>query len=628
MADRRQVLRLMLLGASGLAVPAGLAAACGVPTGGHAVVDEPGPSAGNPDNPTEGVPPEPSSASDQVDLVKKYLLAAAGPLDEDNYLARLETSARRYLTDAFAAKWSQVPKAQVFVVRANGNNFTRRESSNTLVDVTLHQMGTLDPNGTVSLSVPPLPGVALTFTVVNNQRGPGYRIDDISPKDRKNRNFANALLLRDEALGNSDLNLFAAQMVYYWPTVGKDSLVPDLRYVSLAGGLPKAYTRIIDELVDGPPAWLQASAWPTSVKRVASVYQGKDSNWVVNLATAPPGSLDQLMTQIRWSLWTLYRPTVQLQINSQPSGIDGTGTNFLKWNLADASSRSSDVFCIVNGVVQPLDQDTTTPSILNSPTKNTGVRWAGLSRDKSLAALVRSDGLWISSPEWAASRQVTGLPKPASLGRPVWLPGAGQPRLLIIGGTALYAVDIGSLQATDVTPSGVQSGVTAFSVSPDGHRIALIVDNAVSVAALSVGPDELNISVTSHFPVPGLVASSMSAIAWSRIERVVVAGQVDGATDAYGAVEITIDGVYAQQLTDVYLTDPITHLVAFPPPPSVTASVMGRVYGQALPKNRSQYPIEYQQVARRFEALHATPASAASGSSAAPAVPLNLFFAD
>jgi hypothetical protein len=631
MADRRQVLRLMLLGGSGLAVPAGLAAACGVPTGGHAIVDEPGPSAGTRDQSTEGVPPEPSSAVDARDLVQKYLLAAAGPLDEDNYLSRLETSAKRYLTDAFAAKWSQSPKTQVLVVRATVSPNLRFSNENrTSVDVTLQQMGPLNPTGTVTVAVPPLPAVQLTFEVVNNQHGPGFRIDDIYTKDGKNRNFANSLLLRDEALGNSDLNLFATQMVYYWPTAGKDSLVPDLRYVPLAGGAPKAYTRIIDDLVAPPSTWLQASAWPASVKRVASVYQGKDENWVVNLSTAPPGSLDQLMTQIRWSLWPLYRPTVQLQINSQPSRIDGTGTSFLKWNLADASGRNSDVFCIMNGVVQPLYQDTTTtPAVLNSPAKNTGVRWAGLSRDRSLAALVRSDGLWISKAGWGTYRQVTGLPKPASLGRPVWLPGQGQPRLLIIGGNALYAVDIDSLQAVEVTPSGVQSGVTAFSVAPDGHRIALIVDNAVSVAALSVGSDGPSIGVTTHFPVPGLVPSSMSAIAWSRMERVVVAGQLEGATDAYSAVEITIDGAYAYPLTTVNLTDPITHLVAFPPPPSVTATAMGRVYGQAMPRNRSQYPIEYQQVAQRLEPLHTTPAPATSGSSAAPAAaPLALFFAD
>ena len=44
MADRRQVLRGLLLGAAGVAVPGALAG-CGVPSGGHAVVDGPGPSA-------------------------------------------------------------------------------------------------------------------------------------------------------------------------------------------------------------------------------------------------------------------------------------------------------------------------------------------------------------------------------------------------------------------------------------------------------------------------------------------------------------------------------------------------------------------------------------------------------
>jgi hypothetical protein len=630
MADRRQVLRLMLLGASGLAVPAGLAAACGVPTGGHAIVDEAGPSAGaGGASPGQG-PPGPETAIDQVDLVQKYLLAVAGPLEAD-YQPMLQGSAKHFMTPDFADKWSQSAKAGIQIVRATSGFNPRGGNFSTFVDVWLEQLGQLNSTGAVILPATQTSPVAFQFEVKSNPTGPGFRIANITASDRT---LANGMLLLDEALVNQ--SLFAAQMVYYWPLIGEDSLVPDLRYVPLSGGDPKVSTRIITDLLSGAPGWLQAAPMAGMKLAGSNVYQNKDGSWEVDL-TGSGVDLDKLMTQIRWSVWPQTRPTVQLKVGAQTKRVDGADTGFLKSNLADAASidgRPREVFCIVNGAVQPLDRDTPTPSVLNIPGNNSKVKWAGLTRDKRVVAHVRDDGsLWIGLQATGMYQQVGGVPKGATLGRPVWVPGTTPPRLLVTVDKGLFTADSIHRQLTDVTPSGGQ-GVRAFSVAPDGRRIALIGsdDGAVFVAALTVAEDvNVGIGPPTRIPVPYLAqnATAMRAIAWSRIERVVVAGQLPGAASAYGAVEVTVDGVYAQLMTKVSpSSDPITHLVAFPPSPSEGSTVPGRILGQATPVKQGAAPYAIEYRAGKFDPLTVTPAPTASGSSAHPAAPLALFFAD
>ena len=73
MPDRRTVLRAILLGSAGIAVPSGLAAlgGCGVPTGGRPEVDGPGPSAGIAGLTGGGTPDGPDTAISPEDLVAK-----------------------------------------------------------------------------------------------------------------------------------------------------------------------------------------------------------------------------------------------------------------------------------------------------------------------------------------------------------------------------------------------------------------------------------------------------------------------------------------------------------------------------------------------------------------------------
>jgi hypothetical protein len=561
-----------------------------------------------------------------VDLVQRYLLAVAGPLD-DEYRNTLQSSARTFMTPDQRNRWA--PRTDITVVRVIGDPIGRNGSTSTTVDIKLQPLGSLGNSGALTPNAPgPAPLVSCQFEViVNPDRTGGWLIDNItSPADRS---LASAMLLSSDAL-DVGLGLFTPQLVYYWPTADSDGLVPDLRYLPVKGSDVQKFTAIVNDLLSGPPDWLDVNALPSGMKVIGPNLAFKDSQLVVNLTT-PGQDPNRLMTQLRWSLYSSYRDRVQLQANYQPQPVAGSGADFLKWNLADQPSRDprgADEFCVAGGVVRPLRSDTPVPQVLNS-NLNGSVVWAALSRDKAWAAVVRDTGggrygLWLgqggNGPGYV---QVAGLPaKTTNFSRPVWLP--GQARVLVLANNRIWAADMGGKAATDITPSGINL-VKAFSVAPDGRRIALIADDVPAIASLSSTNQPTVIgSPQQRFTAAVFEPQTLSAIAWTRLERVIIAGHAPG---GYGLVEMTIDGAVAQQLTDVNLQDSITHLVAYPPLPSVLGAGRGKVLGQAQ-VGRKAYSFEYVHGYSRLPQLQATPSPSPSGSPGHPVTPTAPFFAD
>jgi hypothetical protein len=609
--DRRQVLRVLLLGAAGAAVPPALAA-CGVPGGGHAVVDGAGPSVGAGGSTSGGDPPDPRLAGDPVELVRRYLLAAAGPL-EDNYRNTLQESARRFMTAAQRATWS--PGQGITVVRVIGDPIPQTGRASTTVDIKLQRIGSLDTYGAVSTITNPAglpPVVSCQFEVVDNpDRSGGWLINDISSPD--DRSLASAMLLSSDALDTTS-GLFTPQVVYYWPTGDPDGLVPDLRYIPVKGSDQQRLTRIVADLLGGPADWLDAKPLPTDMKLASPLVALSDGLLTVNLSTAGPDP-NRLMTQLRWSLWALFRERVQLQVSAQPQQVDGASSDFKRANVAAAPSRGSgtaDEFCVAGEVVRPLRADTPVPPVLNSA-QNIHVVWAALSRDKDLVAVVRDAGggrygLWLGAAGSPAYLQVNVPPRTTNFSRPAWLP--GQPRVLVLVDNRLYAADMSGRAASDVTPNGVNQ-VKAFSVAPDGQRIALIADGVPAVATLSSTSQPILVNAPQRFTAAHFEQGSLSAIAWTRLERVVIAGHTSG---GYGLVEMTIDGAVDQRLTDVNLRDAITHLVGYPPSPSgPNSNARGKILGQAQLAKKA-YSFEYARAYNPLAQLQVAPSPAPSSS--------------
>jgi Lipoprotein LpqB beta-propeller domain len=634
MPDRRRVLRAMLLGAAGVAVPSGLAAVagCGVPAGGTPIVDGPGPSAGTGGLASGGVPPGPETAVSPEDLVQKFLLAAAGPL-EDDYRLQLQDSARKFMTVPNA--WS--PEKDITVVRIVGQPTRRQGNTSAFVDVTLRPVGKLTQFGAVNPAALGTSLVSYHFevvTVTNPDGRAGWRIKQVTSTPP---NMVNALLLNSAALDDPSLALFAPQLVYFWPSSSRDSLVPDLRYLPLADTEPKQYTRIVNDLLSGPPDWLDATPL-TDTKLVGRyVNQGKGGQLVVNLSLSSSLDPNRLMTQLRWSLWPRYHEEVQLQNNSQPLRAKGTGTDFFRANLAEVTRSGRPVteeYCVAGGVVRPLRAETPAPPVLTNKL-NSNVIWAALSRDKQMVAVVREAGknrygLWLGDQDAHTDyARAAGLPaNTVNFGRPCWIP--GQSRLLIVVDNRLYAVDATGPAATDVTPSGVQQ-VTAVAVAPDGRRIALIADRAPAVASLSAQSQATVVGAPQRFSADTFDPVSLSAIAWSRLDRVVLAGRAAG--PGYGLMEITIDGAVARHFTDVNLADRITQLAAYPPLPSTLTQGtggMGTVLGQVGPPGRNAYSFEYQRQLSRLPQVESGPSPAPSAGSSRPVAltPTAPFFAD
>jgi hypothetical protein len=580
MSDRRQVLRALLLGSAGLAVPS--LAGCGVPGGGNPVVDGPGPSAGTGRTSYAGTPPGPDGVTDPIELVQNYLLAVAGPLEEE-YTETAQKSARRFMTAGLKAEWQ--PDKYITVVQV-GALRKSDGSTSTFVDGVLQPVGQLGSSGMLTPPEAAPPPLSCKFElVVNPDKGGGWRIKAISsPQDK---NIANRMLLSSRALDvDLGLGLYTPQLLYYWYSSTRDGLVPDLRYLPAADVPQKQLIRIVNELLSDPPDWLVANSW-ASLKPVGTGVNYSAGNPLgVNILTPVPDP-DRFMTALRWSLWPVYQGRVQLEVNSQAQRVDGGTLDFKKWNLADAQ-RSNDEFCVAGGVVRPLDS-ASTPAVLNTPL-NLKVIWAALSRDKHSAALVREAGpgrygLWLGDVDTAPTYiQVTGLPsKTTNIGRPVWLP--AEKRVLVLADNHLYTADLGG-RASDLTPSWADQ-ITAFSVAPDGRRIALIVDGGLALAALS----PTGIGSPRRLTVPVLQKNTLTAIAWTRMDRVAIAGRISGAQNSL--VEMTIDGAVVRQFPEVNLSAEIVHLAAFPAPPSTPNAGMSKVLGQSGRDLKAAFSFDY-----------------------------------
>jgi hypothetical protein len=615
MADRRQVLRALLLSAAGLGVPA----ACGVPSGGGPIVDGSGPSLG-----AAGVGNAralgPGDATDAIDLVQKFLRAISGRLDDDAARTKAVYQAQQFLTDQAKKSWHPDSQQTTLVRTSAYSPNVGDHPGSTVVSLTLQPVGLLSDRGDVQ----DLPqgvseaAVAVQFTVVTNE-DPGSNvrllIDQIPP------HLPPTLLLDTSALESTPGNkaYYTPQMIYFWDPA-KYELVPDLRYLPQAGlSQSGQYTQLVKWLVAGPSDWLKpavTTALPSGTTLLGpNVVPDKDGKLLVNLSASLQGAdlntLNAVMRQLRWSLSGLAPGgAVQLQIASQPQHVDGSSDAYLAMNLASRVYRSTDAeqFCVVAGVVRPVNNPGNLPPVLNSPDFNKGVASAALTRDKSLVALVRGNQLWLGQAGKAGGPATYA---PVALGGRVWSRPAFLPerppdasRVLVAVDNQLYLVNL-DRSATVVTPSWA-NGVSAFAIAPDGHRIALIdASSGAWVAPLEDDGNALTVASPRRIN-PGLTGSK--GIAWTRLDRVIVSGR---GPDGWGLTEVTIDGVLQSSWTTKFNKE-IEMVVAYPtvPSPASGTAMVQTSNGQAA----VVYPKDYSPLQ-----LTGTPLPAPSGGAAATA---------
>ena len=568
--DRRQVLRALLLGGAGLAVPA----ACGLPTGGHAIIDGPAKTTqtGSGDNPPKA--PTPDDATSPENLVINFFGAAAGRNSDD--LGSANDRALKFLTPTGRQGWPQQGNGITVVSLFGTPRHTTGPAFNTTyVDVDVKPTGSLGADGTV---VPATQNDTsrrtLRFIVVQGsdpKRPGGYLIDQI-------QTLNNAPQLTGMMLASTRLDdeLYAPQLIYFW-SPDRGGLVPDLRYVARAGvGRELQFTDVVNWILHGPSDFLkdavQANPYSGNTLALPNLAAPDSDGLVVNLSLPTPQSLggEKVMAQLRWSLRPLYEGTVRLQVaGAQAPNADGSSasTGFRHWNLADQERERDDTkYCIAGGMVRPLDDPTNIPAILNDSINN-GVVLAALRPDLRAAALVKNDGhLHVGGaaqgPANLTAAAVPGQPPLSgpleSWTRPVYLP-SNNNRVLVGVNGLLYLVGTDGQAVQLQTPTSLPA-VSAFALAPDGRRIAVISGGVPFVYSLKVNGDEISFGGS-----PRQIDAEVTActgIAWIRLDKVVIAGRRGPGT--YQIVESTIDGAIQRDFGSQFATE-IRSIVALPP---------------------------------------------------------------
>ncbi len=557
--DRRQVLRAALLAAAGVVVPA----ACGVPSGGGPIVDGAGPSY-DPVIGAKGRPPEPGNATSATNLVELFLYAASGPLESIEQFNAARDRARRFLTKAAADAWrSSVTDEFVTVVRVAG--LTPSISGvDTIVSGTLQPVGSLlGKRGEVDRYTGDQRPARVDFTVTPGPDGP--RISDLPD------GLPPGLLLASDALDNK---YFTPQVIYFWDNA-KRGLVPDLRYVPNTDLVDSARLAAVvnwllaepSELIS-PVALRAAGIFPTGTTLLGPYVVIQGDRVVINFSSAlqglPPPALAEVLAQLRWSLQPLHRLTsgpVELQIASRPQQLGNAGDLYRSVNPADEVTRAAEPqpFYVVGNAVDALDGQL--PAVLAKPEYNRSVERAALSRDKRAAALLTVDHRLLLGrvDETGTVSYLAVDQRGTAWSRPAWLP-SGQRLLVVVDGRLLAVTAAGAVSRVLVPDAGA---VTAFAVAPDGYRIALIDGGRVRVGALSDERGQPVVSPNLRLLDTGLLEPS--AVAWSRLDRLVVAGRSE--TDQWVLAEITIDGAVLT-LWNTSFANRIASVVAYPKLPS------------------------------------------------------------
>jgi hypothetical protein len=476
------------------------------------------------------------TTKDRTQFITNYLEAAAG--DYDTALERV----KGFMTQSLANRFKPPPSPKV--VRLTDNPLEDLDEGTVVVSYEV--IGTLEKNGVLEPEEPS--EGKYTFQVSEVAGEAGLFVADAP----------DVLLLSEAALTEK----YVERTIYFWNTE-RTTLVPDIRYMSRNLPEEQEPNMILSWLVAGPSPWLRdaVEALPEGTATIGKVPAIADDRLQIELtAQAVPAkgaaeALERLRRQLQWSL----RPLPQyfeLKIGHQ-QGQEYTGTDYYTSNVANRLALSPERFVVYDGkivrVAKSTNETERIPAIPAAANKD--VRSAALhsSATHTFAALVsgRDDSLRVGAAQFgqeATLQTVTRLP--AGRGQPVW---AITPDRTTEGAVGLILAD-GRLHsfgaqggaAQAVPMPGVTGKISAFSVAPDGHRLALVVDGRLYRATLTVTGDGVELSVPEQLrpPLETVTAVAFSSESWLNVAgsqrgRVsIIQVSVDGAREGPNPVEI------------------------------------------------------------------------------------------
>lgn len=539
----RAVPLLLALAGSGLA-------GCAVPGETDVTLDGPAQQRGASTGGSVVVAQGPGGATDPEELVKRYLRAGAdGPKGAAEKL-------RAFLLPGTA--WQ--PGPELTVIRPLSDPVKTSLGGN-LFEVTVEVLpvGVLTDRGFV---VEPTARTAHTLRFkVAPSRGRAQDQQDV-PQGADELRISSpppGMYLTSAALAGVDA-LYQPYPVYFWDSTG-GILVPDLRYLPLTATKDERRRLLVQWVVGGPSDWLNGAvrALPSEIVLRSNVVYSENRIVVDLTAQAATADLTRLAKQLAWTLRPVYNGPIELRVEGQPKLL-ARASDSPTANPALPYAGAPMSFCVVSGKVI---RDCTTGqelAILNVQ-QNSRVVAAAVAANKQYAALVRTEaggrrrlvvGVWDGGTAAYTTTSLSG----AVMSRPAWLPPIIAARGLIAVDGRLYAFAAGSARTSAVEIS--VGDVTGVSVAPDGRRVVIAAGGGAYVATLMPKGDTLVLQRLRRLPSS---LTGVSAVAWSRLDRVVLLGRDGG---RHALTELTTDGAVEDRLGVQFGEAVVTQLSAYP----------------------------------------------------------------
>ncbi|MFG2058695.1 LpqB family beta-propeller domain-containing protein [Micromonospora sp. NPDC048930] len=579
---RRRVLAVLLAGAL---LPAGLAG-CGIPDQTEVQVDGAGPAAERGSlNGGGAQPPTPADSNEPAPFIENYLAAAAAGEREQAYTRAKEFIADDAKDDLREKRQNSEIELTVVRLRERPEVTPPNNDRTSTVTIKVQQVGVLRADGTLGPAAASETEYVFRLRPVAQNR-PELRIYELP----------NVLLASDDALWR----YYGAHTIYFWNS-DLTRLVPDQRYLPAAVPAERRVTEVVKWLTGGPSDWLAraVSKLPDNTTPINNA-TGSDGRWEINLNMpgATESNLAQLATQLAWSLPEL---TGQLDLkiqNQKRLTVD------LKQERAAHPAYpvggKPERFGVYDGAIHPLNVvGETSGPVPVAAAKNRNVVSASLNRsagDKVLAALVvtRSDRkqvLRVGSGPGPVTVFNDSTEAYGAIGRPTWLRSldSDNPAGLVVADGRLYLFDgAAGMRPVPLTISGK---VTAVAGSLEGHRIALVVNGALYVAAVSVDGSQVGVGQPRRLVTR---LSRPTAVDWIGENQLVFAGYEGNRPAIY---QTTVDGALGTKLEEDIGAE-VTQLAAYPGPVGGGLPAISYMYeaNRAAYKNNPVENIKREQV--------------------------------
>ena len=533
-----------------------------------------------------------TSTSDRVQFVNNYLRAAAG--DYDGTLERV----KQFMSPSAREKFN--PPAALRVIRLTSSPLL--DAGQERVSIDYEDVGTLGKNGVLEPPAKP------SGTVQRYE----FTLDEVTGEGLYVTSAPLMLLLSDTALAD----FYDERTIYFWNTE-HTGLVPDVRHLLADVPIEQEPTIILSWLIAGPAQWLRdaVEVLPDGTKLEGKVPEISEDRLVITLsAQALPTknteeALDRLRRQVQWSLRRLLPEFLDLRIGHQETR-SYSGTDFLTSNLAYRPvTVSPERYVVYNRAIRRLEDSDrpnadSVPGI--APEANKDISRAALSTSGThlFAAVVtgsgRSERLRVGAAPLGAAAQlkeISGLPP--GIGYPVWaITPAGRVEGgvgLVIADGELYRFQAQGGAAQLVQWQAVDGAISAITVAPDGHRVALVAGGRLYRGMLTVSGDRLTVTGIEELEPP---LRTVTAVDFSGESWLTVSGVGNG--DRTAMLNMSIDG----GLQSVWLPDmgkvSVTYLTSYPANPASSSygtSVLYSTGGDAWEAFTTSQQITVEQLA-------------------------------